>query len=113
MGISGYIIEKYNTMANAYTCNRLVEEAKKLGIEVQIIGVHDTLVTKDGIYNAGQKLQQRDFVLNRYKWGELKAVLNRLGKRSYNALEPYQIYINKYQQVQNLCSDEFLVPKYV
>ena len=31
--MNGYIIEKYNNMTNAYTCNRLVEEAKKLGID--------------------------------------------------------------------------------
>ena len=31
MPIRGYIIEKYNTMTNAYTCNRLVQEASAPG----------------------------------------------------------------------------------
>ena len=39
--MTGYIIEKYNKMTNAYTCNRLVEEAENLGIDLKIIGIHD------------------------------------------------------------------------
>ena len=111
--MTGYIIEKYNKMTNAYTCNRLVEEAEKLGIDLKIIGIHDTVVTEDGILNLGEKLEQRDFVINRYKWGKEKDEINSLGKRSYNPLEAYNIYINKYEQVKQLQSDRFLVPKYV
>ena len=111
--MTGYIIEKYNKMTNAYTCNRLVEEAEKLGIDLKIIGIHDTVVTEDGILNLGEKLEQRDFVINRYKWGKEKDEINSLGKRSYNPLEAYNIYINKYEQVKRLQSDRFLVPKYV
>ena len=111
--MTGYIIEKYNKMTNAYTCNRLVEEAEKLGIDLKIIGIHDTVVTEDGILNLGEKLEQRDFVINRYKWGKEKDEINSLGKRSYNPLEAYNIYINKYEQVKRLQSERFLVPKYV
>ena len=58
--MTGYIIEKYNKMTNAYTCNRLVEEAKNLRIDLKIIGIHDTFVTEDGIYNLGEKLEILD-----------------------------------------------------
>ena len=43
MPIRGYIIEKYNTMTNAYTCNRLVQEASALDMDLQIVGIHDTM----------------------------------------------------------------------
>lgn len=113
MSISGYIIEKYNKMTNAYTCNRLVEEATKLGIDLRIIGIHDTLVIEDQIINDGKILEKRDFVINRYKWGKMKDEINSLAIRSYNPLDVYNIYINKYEQVKRLRSDAFLVPKYL
>jgi len=113
MGLGGYLIEKYNNMTGAYTCNRLVEEAKKLGIDLKIIGVHDTTVTCDGIFNHGQLLEKRDFVINRYKWGKLKDRINELGSRSYNNIYSFNRYINKYQQLRDIKSLDFLVPKYV
>lgn len=113
MGLSGYLIEKYNNMAGAYTCNRLVEEAKRLGIDLRIIGIHDTTVTADGIFNCGQLLGKRDFVINRYKWGKLKDRINELGERSYNDIQIFKRYINKYQQLKDIKSDQFLFPKYV
>ncbi|MBR5598288.1 MAG: ATP-grasp domain-containing protein [Lachnospiraceae bacterium] len=111
--MNGYIIEKYNKMTNAYTCNRLVEEANKIGIDLQIIGIHDTIILENEIRNNGNILEKRDFVINRYKWGKIKDEINSLGKKSYNLLEKYNIYINKYEQVKRLHSDEFLIPKYL
>lgn len=113
MSIRGYIIEKYNKMTNAYTCNRLVEEAEKLGMDLKIIGIHDTFVLDDKIINNGVELEKRDFVINRYKWGKVKDEINSLAVRSYNLLDAYNIYINKYEQVKRLHSDAFLVPKYL
>ena len=113
MSIRGYIIEKYNKMTNAYTCNRLVEEAEKLGMDLKIIGIHDTFVLDDKIINNGVELEKRDFVINRYKWGKVKDEINSLAVRSYNPLDAYNIYINKYEQVKRLHSDAFLVPKYL
>ena len=113
MPISGYIIEKYNKMTNAYTCNRLVEEAAKLGIDLKIIGIYDTLVLENQMTNNGTKLEKRDFIINRYKWGKVKDEINFLAEKSYNPLEAYNIYINKYEQVKRLRSKEFFVPKYL
>lgn len=113
MLISGYIIEKYNKMTNAYTCNRLVEEAEKLGMDLKIIGIHDTIIAENEIRNRGMKLEKRDFVINRYKWGKEKDEINALAVKSYNSLDAYNIYINKYEQVKRLRSKEFIVPKYL
>ena len=113
MPISGYIIEKYNKMTNAYTCNRLVGEAAKLGIDLKIIGIYDTLVLENQMTNNGTKLEKRDFIINRYKWGKVKDEINFLAEKSYNPLEAYNIYINKYEQVKRLRSKEFFVPKYL
>ena len=113
MLIKGYIIEKYNKMTNAYTCNRLVEEAEKLGMDLKIVGIHDTMILENEIRNHGIKLEKRDFIINRYKWGKEKDKINSLAVKSYNPLDAYNIYINKYEQVKRLRSKEFIVPKYL
>ncbi len=113
MNISGYIIEKYTRMPNAYTCNRLVEEAHKQSIDLKIIGVNDLSVTKDGIQHGSQLLEARDFCINRYKWGKIKDEMNLLVKRSYNDVVGFDKYINKYVQVKTLKSDAFDIPKYI
>ena len=113
MPLRGYIIEKYNNMTGAYTCHRLVEEAEKRDMELDIIGVHDCCITKDGIVNSRHSLEKRDFIINRYKWGAVKDALNSLSSRSYNSIEDYDIFKNKYQQVKLLRSSEFKIPKYI
>lgn len=113
MPIKGYLIEKYNVMSNAYTCNRLAEEAGKVGIDLQIAGIYDTMVTPEGVFNNNTLLEPRDFVINRYKWGQEKDSINALALRSYNSLNAYNIYINKYEQVKRLHSEAFLMPKYI
>ena len=113
MALKGYLIEKYNVMSNAYTCNRLVGEASAHGVDLQIVGIHDSMVTADGIFNHGKQLAPVDFVLNRYKWGREKDAINVLASRSYNPLDAYNIYINKFEQVRRLRSEAFLVPKYI
>lgn len=112
MPLMGYIIEKYNCMRNAYTCNRLVDEACKEGINLRIVGLYDTVVTDNSVLNAGETLGHCDFIINRYKWGKAKEAINALAKRTYNKIDLYNIYINKYEQVSRLKSSEFLIPKF-
>ena len=38
-------------MTNAYTCNRLVQEASALDMDLQIVGIHDTTVSMQGVIN--------------------------------------------------------------
>lgn len=111
--LKGYLIEKYNNMSGAYTCRRLLEEAGKLGMDLRIVGINDTEARPEGIFNAGEKLEPVDFVINRYKWGKLKDAINGLAGRTYNPLPAYNLYINKYEQVRRLTSDVFLKPKYI
>ena len=113
MALKGYLIEKYNVMSNAYTCNRLAAEAAARDVNLQIVGIHDTIVTPDGIFNHGVRLEPVDFVINRYKWGRAKDAINALAPRSYNPLSAYNVYINKFEQVQRLHSEAFLMPKYL
>lgn len=113
MTLKGYLIEKYNVMSNAYTCNRLVSEAAARDVDLRIVGIHDTMITPDGVFNHGAKLEPVDFVINRYKWGREKDAINALATRSYNPLDAYNIYINKFEQVQRLHSEAFLMPKYL
>lgn len=113
MALKGYLIEKYNVMSNAYTCNRLIEEASAHGVDLQIVGIHDTMITPDSVINQGIRLELADFVINRYKWGQEKDVINALAARSYNPLDAYNIYINKFEQVRRLHSEAFLMPKYL
>ena len=113
MPIKGYIIEKYNVMSNAYTCNRLVREAAFLNMDLRIVGIHDTMVTPEGVLNQGKFLEPTDFVINRYKWGREKNAVNALASKNYNPLEAYNIYINKFEQVKRLHSDAFSIPHYI
>lgn len=111
--MNGYLIEKYNDMAGAYTCHRLVDEAKALGIDLKIIGVHDTLACGAELTNGGKPLGKREFVIHRYKWGKMKDAIGRLAKRSYNDTERYHIFVNKFEQVSRLRSDAFAMPEYL
>lgn len=109
----GYLTEKYNDMGEAYTCRRLLEEAQGAGMELRTVGIHDTVLTPDGVFNAGEKLAPVDFVLNRYKWGAAKDAVNALARRTYNPIDKFALYINKYAQVRKLRSTAFTVPRYM
>ncbi len=111
--LTGYIIEKYSCMTGAYTCNRLVEEAAKRGVDLRIVGMADVVAREDGVYHKAEPLAPCDFVLNRYKYGHIKDEIGALAKRTYNDTEAFNIYINKYMQVKNLKSEGFLIPRYM
>ena len=111
--LTGYIIEKYSFMKGAYTCHRILEEAAKRGVSLQIVGVADTTLTEEGVYHKGERLGNCDFVINRYKYGHIKDEIGALATRTYNETNIFNIYINKYMQVKNLGSEGLLMPKYV
>lgn len=114
MKLTGYLIEKYNRMTGAYTCHRLVDEAAAMNVDLRIVGVHDCCAASAGqVFNAGSPLAPRDFVINRYKYGKLKDRLNELAPRAYNPLDPFKVYVNKYEQVKALRSAGFRVPRYL
>lgn len=111
--LRGYIIEAYNNMGNVYVATRLIEEAKKRNIELSVLGVQDTLIC-DGIpYNNGKKIEPREFIINRYKWGKKKNEINQLAQRVYNKVDSFDTYVNKYEQIKRLDSKYFDKPKYI
>ncbi|MBO5346899.1 MAG: RimK family alpha-L-glutamate ligase [Lachnospiraceae bacterium] len=111
--LTGYIIEKYSRMTGAYTCNRLVKEALKRGVDLRIIGIADVVVREEGVYHKAERLAPCDFVINRYKYGHIKDEIGALARRTYNDTAAFSIYINKYLQVKHLKSEGFLMPKYM
>lgn len=111
--LTGYIVEKYSKMTEAYSCNRLVEEAKKRDIDLRILGVADITITKEGIFCHNEKIEPCDFVIYRYKHGKIKDAIGALAKRTYNDTEAFGMYINKYEQLRTLSSEAFMVPDYM
>ncbi len=118
--LTGYIIEKYSRMTGAYTCNRLVEEAKKRGVDLRIVGIADVMEDADGkVYEVSdradrkQPLEPCDFVINRYKHGHVKDAIGKLAKRTYNRTDIFHIYVNKYMQVCHLHSRAFHMPEFL
>ncbi len=113
MKITGYILEDHNEMPWAYTCHRLIEEAKKADMDLRLIGIHQTVLEKDGPYNCGEKLENRDFIINRYKWNNVKDYVNQLCKLSYNELSSFNTYVDKALQLQKLDLKSVLMPDYI
>ncbi len=111
--LTGYIIEKYSNMTGAYSCNRLVEEGKKRGIDLRILGIADITVSKDGVYWHGKKVKPCDVVIYRYKHGKIKDAIGRLAKRTYNDTNDFIRYVNKYEQLRTITSKAFLIPNYM
>lgn len=111
--LKGYIVEKYSKMTGAYSCNRLVEEAKMKGVDLRILGIADITVSKEGVFCHGEKIAPCDFVIYRYKHGKIKDAIGALAKRTYNETEAFCSYINKFEQLRTLQSEGFLVPEYV
>ena len=111
--LKGYLIEKYNNMADAYTCHRLLEEAQKQGIDLKMIGIFDIRDENGRLYNGDEPLEKRDFVINRFKFGLLKNEINKLADRQYNNIDGLNTYINKYNQVKTLSSEAYIIPKYI
>lgn len=92
---------------------RLIEEARKRNVELSVIGVQDITICDGVAYNKGEKIEPREFVINRYKWGKKKNDLNLLGERCYNSIESFNIYVNKYEQIKRLGSEHFFKPRYI
>ncbi len=112
--LTGWILEKYNHMEGAYTCHRLQEEGKALGMDVRILGVHDTQILPGSagvtVRNGGEELTSADFILLRYKWGRMRETIPQLAKRCYNSVKAFGRYVNKYEQLRNIHSKEALLP---
>lgn len=118
MRYRGYLIEKYDNMAGAYTCRRLREEAALRDMELVQTGVFDLSLVpgssgSDLVLHHGEVLAPADFVINRYKTGKIKDRVNSLAGRSYNALYAFNRYVNKYEQLKDYESKVFPAPDFI
>ena len=113
MKLTGYIIEDCNEMPWAYTCKRLIEEADKQGDDLRLIGVHQTYLDNDGVYNRGEKLVKRDYAINRYKWNNVKDYVHKLCKLTYNRTDAFNIYVSKFEQLSRLGLKSVRMPAYL
>lgn len=110
--VSGYLIEKYTDMRDAYTCRRLCEEAEACSLELQVVGMEDLSVDAGGVFFCGKKLPRRDFVLLRSKDHRVAEIAKRIGRCVYNPPEPYLSYLDKSFQLSHLSSGAFTKPDY-
>ena len=97
--MNGYIIEKFSNMNNAYTSRRLCEEGEKKGLNMRIIGVYDVFCTDDTLFCGGMPLENADIVINRYKYGNIKDRLAKLGRISVNSIAHINKYVDKSRQL--------------
>ncbi|MBQ9518523.1 MAG: RimK family alpha-L-glutamate ligase [Firmicutes bacterium] len=97
--MNGYIIEKFSNMNNAYTSRRLCEEGEKKGLNMRIIGVYDVFCTDDTLFCGGMPLENADIVINRYKYGNIKDRLAKLGRISVNNIAHINKYVDKSRQL--------------
>lgn len=105
----GYLIEKYSYMPKTYTVNRLLEEARRHGLLLKLVGVYDCCVG-DSMYWREQQLDSCDFVINRYKYGHIVDSINHLAGKSYNEITGFKIYVDKYRQLQDIRLSTCCVP---
>ncbi len=109
---SGYLIEKYSDMGEAYTCKRLVEEAEKAGFHLTLVGVRDCVITPAGVFHKGELLSHRDFAILRYKQGKVMEEIRALCDYSYNSPACFDRYVNKFYQLKDLEGSKLCLPSY-
>ena len=110
---SGYIIERYDSMTGAYTCNRLCEEGRRLGMDVSIIGMQDTCAADGRLFNRGGELTHRDFCVIRHRPNVIRDCVCSLADRSYNDAVLFDRYLNKARQIRDIRSDSMRIPAHV
>lgn len=112
MRARGYLIEKYDDMGAAHTCARLVEEARRAGMDLEVVGVRDCVLDGGQVLRHGQALPRRDFAVIRQKRGHVRDAVCGLCDRSYNELGAFSRFVDKYEQVRALSSAAFEVPRW-
>ncbi len=98
--LKGYLLEKYSNMGDAITPARFLEEAKKQGIDLRIVGIADCHVSGDDgghvIWKGiDLKADAPDLVINRYKFGEIKDQINSYADHTFNNISSFNKYLSK------------------
>ncbi len=105
------MIEKYTNMGQAYTPARIVEEAKKRGMGLDLAGVHDISWQGGRLLLKGRELEERDFVIHRVKQGFLKDKIADRAKYSFNKTELLRRYISKANELDAIRGTDIPFPK--
>lgn len=111
--LKGFIVSRYTNMSESYVCQRLIEEASLQGVSLKTIGVYDSYILNGELNTLQKDKAIYDFGINRYKWNRTKDAFGPYARRFYNETEAFNKYVSKYEQVKNLKSDSFVMPKYV
>ena len=111
--LKGFIVSRYTDMSESYVCTRLIEEAKAQNVSLKTIGVFDSCIVNGQLNVFKDDEDVFDFGINRYKWNRTKNEFGKHARRFYNRTDLFNKYINKYEQVKNLRSDSFIMPKYI
>ena len=108
--ITGYLLEKYNYMKGSYTCYRFLEEAASLGMKMEMVGALDLCAGGIAVWNGNRRLEQRDFLFNRYFDGAVVDCMSRLTSRSYNQTDRFRYYRNKFHQLSVVEGSQVHIP---
>ena len=111
--LKGFIVSRFTDMSGSYVCQRLIEEASLQNVSLRTIGVFDSCVMDGRLSSFNEDEPLYDFGINRYKWNRTKDAFGAYARRFYNETEAFNRYVNKYEQVKDLRSDSFVMPKYV
>ena len=109
--LTGYLISRYSYPGEVYAFKRLLEEAGKLDIDLQEIGVADCTIINGKVYFRGELLPERDFAIVRYYVPAFTEALCKLVKKQYNDTKVIARFRNKYNQISSIKSDFFKQPK--
>jgi len=110
---SAYVLEKYTDMRKGYTTPRFVEEARYLGIDLKVIGVHDLIIEDEKVYHNNSILEKRDIVMIRQKQGHLINQISELGHQCFNDPIKVQKYKDKFSQYKTVYSSFINQPRSV
>ncbi len=111
--LKGFIVSRYTDMSESYVCRRLIEEASTQGVSLRTFGVFDSFVLNGKLNTFSEDGAVYDFGINRYKWNKTKDAYGKYARRFYNDTAAFNKYINKYEQMKNLDSDSFIMPRHI
>jgi len=90
-----------------------MEEARKGDIDLEPVGVYDTLIMPNGRPRTNVRdVAMRDFAINRYKCGHVCRALGMCACRQYNSAVAFTRYVDKFNQLLDVRSKAFRLPLY-
>lgn len=98
---NGILIATFNDMSGSYTCQRIIEECRNQDMGIVSVGIMDSLYA-DGLVCNENLPSHYDYVINRYKLGHIKNILNSNAEKQYNNISRFNEYVDKFNQYKLL-----------